>query len=89
MRTYRNLIAKVVLTVIVAWIASIYLQPLYYSITLSLGFPSTEVDQPSYPRHGAQIRLRRSIPRAVQRAHRWRYATTGAPRERAQRKRVH
>jgi multiple sugar transport system permease protein len=49
MRTYRNIIAKVVLTLIVAWIASIYLQPLYYSITLSLGFPSTEVDQPSYP----------------------------------------
>jgi multiple sugar transport system permease protein len=49
LRHYRNIFSKVVLTLIVAWIASIYLQPLYYSITLSLGFASTEVDQPRYP----------------------------------------
>jgi multiple sugar transport system permease protein len=48
-RIYRSILTKVVLTLIVAWIASIYLQPLYYSISLSLGFASSETDQPRYP----------------------------------------
>jgi multiple sugar transport system permease protein len=49
MRIIRNVVLSVAMTLLVAWIASIYLRPLYYSIALSLGQASTEADQPQYP----------------------------------------
>jgi multiple sugar transport system permease protein len=48
-RNIRKMAATVLLTGLVAWIAIIYLRPLYYSLNLSLGKASVEVDQPQYP----------------------------------------
>jgi multiple sugar transport system permease protein len=48
-RAIRNTVLTVALTLVVVWIATIYLRPLYYSLALSLGQASTEADQPQYP----------------------------------------
>jgi multiple sugar transport system permease protein len=49
MRAIRNTVLSIVTTLFVAWLATIYLRPLYYSLNLSLGQASTEADQPQYP----------------------------------------